>query len=75
MYTRVYGRLERLLITKTRNGTGQARISRPVPPTKTWDGIEFYCKRMQHKQRKGSRLLERGTELLGVTTSAAAGEE
>ena len=63
------------LLLKPGTGRDKRGISRPVPPTKTRDGIEFYCKRIRRKQRKGSRLLERGTELLGVTTSAAAGEE
>ena len=69
-----FARLARLLL-KPGTGRDKRGISRPVPPTKTRDGIEFYCKRIRRKQRKGSRLLERGTELLGVTTSAAAGEE
>ena len=62
------------LLLKPGTGRDKRGISRPVPPTKTRDGIEFYCKRIRRKQRKGSRLLEHGTELLGVTTSAAAGQ-
>ena len=57
------------LLLKPGTGRDKRGISRPVPPTKTRDGIEFYCKRIRRRQRKGSRLLERGTELLGVTTS------
>ena len=41
------------LLLKPGTGRDKPGISRPVPPTKTRDGIEFYCKRIR---RKGSRL-------------------
>ena len=44
------------LLLKPGTGRDKRGISRPVPPTKTRDGIEFYCKRIR---RKGSRLAPR----------------
>ena len=46
----------RRLLLKPGTGRDNRGISRPVPPTKTRDGIEFYCRRIR---RKGSRLASR----------------